>query len=220
MKNEIQMNGFKICLLNEFLVQDERKRIVLSNTPHFKGIVYPLKESSQFIFDDKDKTIRFGGMDESHLFLTELTKRPFEIFKKYGEEAFYESLVPKVIKKWSEKTCVSYARQGDWFFIPLRIENKWDLVKLALNIIMNHPRGRRNLKKSEFGIYEYAKTLLNSRHKIEIMPNLEKYQIIKFPWRMFVAFGALSAPNHKAVILEEPHLLAQANYLVNPEEAD
>lgn len=220
MKNEIQMNGFKVCLLNEFLVQDERKRIVLRNTRNYKGIVYPLKDNSQFIFDDKDETIRFGGMDEQHLFLTELQKKPFDIFKRKGEAAFYDSLVPKVIKKWSEKIGVSYGRQGDWFFIPLRIEKKWDLVKLALNIKMHHPWARSRLRKSEYGIYEYAKTLLNSRHKLEIMSNSEKYQIIEFPWRMFVALGALSAPNHKTVVLEEPNLLAQSNYLINPQEAD
>lgn len=220
MENEIQMNGFTICLLDEFRAQDERKRIVLRNTRNYNGTMYPLKDNSQFIYDDKERTIIFGGMDESHLFLTELTKRPFEIFKKKGEDAFYESLVPKVIKKWSEKISVSYGRQGDWFFVPLKLKNKRDLLKLVLNIVLYHPRERSLLKKSKYGIYEYAKTLLNSRHKLEIMPNSEKCQIMEFPWRMFSALGTLSSPSHKAVVLEEPNLLVQANYLINPQEAD
>lgn len=225
MENIIKMNGFEIHLLNGFGIDNEKKYIILNHTRNlFRGEIHPFKNNLQFIYSNyngnyngRDKRIMFGGIDEFSLFITELQNKPFSIFKKQGEEAFYESLVPKIIKNWSKKTGCQYGRQGDWFFTPLKLKNKYHFLKLALCIILRHPKAKSQLEKSTFGIYEYSKSLLNTRHKLEIMPNSEKYQIIEFPSAMLIAKGTLSAPNHSSIILDEPHLLAQSNYLVQPD---
>lgn len=225
MENIIKMNGFEIHLLNGFGIDNEKKCIILNHTRNFfRGEIHPFKNNLQFIYSNynsnyngRDKRIMFGGMDESSFFITELQNKPFSIFKKQGEEAFYNSLVPKIIKNWSKKTGAPYGRQGDFFYTPLKLKNKYDFLKLALCIILHHPKAKSQLKKSIFGTYEYSKLLLNTRHKLEIFPNSEKYEIIEFPSAMFIAKGILSAPNHKPIILEEPHLIAQSNYLVQPD---
>lgn len=225
MENIIKMNGFEIHLLNGFGVDNEKNCIILNHTRNlFRGKIHHFKNNSQFIYSDynsnhsgRDKRIMFGGTDESFLFLTEMQYKPLQILKEKGEEAFYESLVPKIIKNWSKKTGCPYGRQGDWFFTPLKLKNKGDFLELALCIILHHPKAKSQLKKSIFGIYEYSKLLLNTRHRLEIMLNSEKYEVIEFPSAMLIAKGTLSAPNHKLIILEEPHLLAQSNYLVQPD---
>lgn len=213
-----KMNGFEIRFLSGFHINDEDKQIILKYREDFPIIeIHPLKDDTQFIYYvyyGCEKRVMFGGIDESSIFLTELEHKALKILKERGESAFYESLVPSVIKKWSEKTGVGFERQGEWFFTPLKLESRHDFLRLSLHILRYHPKKARNgLKKSDFSVFKYDKSLLNTNHRLKVLPDEEKYQIIEFPWEMFIILGTLVAPNHTKIILKEPYLLSRSNYL-------
>ncbi len=68
------------------------------------------------------KTYWLAGMDDDSYFVSRLCKRV-----KTVKEAF-ESLKPKKVK-YIENTGINVKRQGEWFFIPLKMEKKeWNLI--------------------------------------------------------------------------------------------
>lgn len=209
----IEMNGFKVYGFfgEKPFVDLENGNIFLNHTTdYFWAKFYPLKDKTQFIFHnwgEAGSKIIFGGQDESNLFLIELEHEAFKIFTEHGEESFYDSLVPNIIKKWS-----SYGRQGVWFFTPLGLSGRYDFLRLAFHIIKNHPKKRR-FSKAFIDHYKTPFQLLDSNHFLSPLPEEEKFRIIFFPYEMFIAYGTLASYGHKEVFLEKPHLLARLNYL-------
>lgn len=218
MEDIIKMNGFEVHTFygGEPFIDLENGNIFLNHKDdRFFAEFYPLKDRTQFIFHNYGKAgskIIFGGLDESNLFLIELEHKAFKIFTEHGEESFYDSLAPNIIKKWSKKTGAPYGRQGIWFFTPLRLSGWYDFLRLMFHIIKNHPKKRR-FSKAFIDHYKTSFQLLESNHFLSPLPEEEKFRIIFFPYEMFIAYGTLAAYGYKEVFLEKPHLLARLNYL-------
>lgn len=99
----------------------------------------PLSSGKQFFIENlipgSHYEYYFGGTDndsEKTVFLAQIQKSSLEIFKQHGEDAFYDSLVPEVIRFFSRRMRDSggigiIKRQGCIFFTQFPCA--WEIVK-------------------------------------------------------------------------------------------
>jgi hypothetical protein len=152
-----------------------------------------------FLFRNRfNDTYWFGGKDENHPFITQITPAAFLVYSLEGTEVFYKYLVPEFIRDLEETLGVKHERQGDIIMLGLGVTWKklFALEHLGLLKFSIEPR--------KDGIYPVFRTRHSLRGKC--------FSFREIPGRIFDAMlveGTLSAPNHKSVKLKGVHVLTQ-----------
>jgi hypothetical protein len=104
------------------------------------------------------------GLDDSP-FMTQISNNRFRVLAEQGEEAFYESLKPRVIRLMEEDGCGASRRQGDIWAI--KVAPDWSEAKKVVGFREVLSSRQRNAWNANFQIF-------NSRHHLkgEIMSGL------------------------------------------------
>ncbi len=125
---------------------------------------HPLKGGSQYLVRTPPLNLNrnvvshyFFGIDDTP-FLTTISKRRFDIFKVNGEQAFYESLVPKSIKLMAESNPDQMKRQGDIWAI--KVADTWSQVAQAVGGYQVAPKSAAKKWRA------YQERLFDSRHEL------------------------------------------------------
>jgi hypothetical protein len=178
--------------------------------------LYPLKGGQNYIVSTEhyaNKATYFFGLDEG-LFFTRLSQRSIQPFLQSGEEAFYESLKPWIIREFSQRTTDPPKRQGDIWAI--RIADNWDTISQE---VLGYPTSPCKEKSGRFNLF-------NTRHVLDGFMAAAWITTSQKPARRFkkgkavmkmkgayVVFGigTVAAPNHAPMILGDGiYALAQS----------
>jgi hypothetical protein len=153
----------------------------------------------------------FGGVDDGHLFLSQMEPEIVDILLSSGEKGFFEALKPEPIKLAEELYRVSAVRQGDIFAVPFWIPpgELGQLFSKRRELPSTGEHQVFNTHHKVLGIYtDYLEfevpMTLSTRH-------LYNDSFRKRPTAL--AHGIIQAPDHAPVQLKELHLLAQTAYL-------
>lgn len=170
--------------------------------------IYPLQNGEQFLLVPKDGWgwqigPYFGGTDERP-FVTEVARHYAETFLRDGEDAFYEALVPPVIKILQERIGGQLRRQGDIFALPLPLS--W--TEMCAEYRRHKASGKRRMVTGSG-----ATRVLGTRHQLSgCWAKREPVfrhggQLVNVYTR--VVQGTLSAPDHADLVLHGPHAIAR-----------
>ncbi len=189
--------------------------------PHPNGDFFSLREGTNFLFEDNEKGVWFGGTDEN-AFLVALEHEAIQIFKEGGEEGFYNALKPDSIAFWEKKTGLKAKRQGDIWAI--RLPYSWKDITNVLAMVLRL-EGDCSLDPAEVFGYEIFET----RHRltgkvIDIFHvfddiGIDVLNFFKYDWPV-LAQGVIEAEDHFPLKLNRIHLLAQTALLFEPDTAD
>ncbi len=180
---------------------------------------FRLQKARQFLFrlpagNTQSSWRNFFGGTDHRPFLVELDYKAFEIFKRKGSKAFYETLKPEIITRLEERFKVSSKRQGDIWAVP--IPYGWDDIKFFLLLF----GGKKEAKILSLKLEH----IFDTRHRFtgscidgiwcqdlfpdEIEPN------------PILVEGKLEAADHLPLKLDGMHVLAQTEHLINPSDSD
>ncbi|MFZ2881784.1 MAG: hypothetical protein WA019_01800, partial [Candidatus Moraniibacteriota bacterium] len=147
----------------------------------------------------------FGGTDEKP-FLVRINSMGSYI--NGGISSFYQSLIPESLNDLANQFGAKLKRQGDIFALPL----PWSLREIDSHYLFQTGR-----KISEGGIKEGKEIqLFGTRHRIR---GIEIQMNICGSGRR-IGQGVIEAPDHKALVLKEWHIIMQADNLYSPTTAD
>lgn len=169
---------------------------------------FPLLSGKQFILwvsGHNESGCFFGGTDEQP-FLVRLKQEYLAYFARNGEKGFLESLKPRLIYRAEHIFKMSAIRQGDIFAVPLPYSWKEldKMQELCFDIGIN-PKSVKNV------------SLFGTRHTITGAICTGTLMGMN---ELSLGEGILSAPDHAPRELKGPHLLAQADGLYSPRNAD
>jgi hypothetical protein len=163
---------------------------------------------SQFLFlstevdnYDRQQSCWFGGTDELP-FLVQL--QPNKWKQAWSKDQFYTELKPPIMKMLEGLYGPRTKRQGDIFAyeLPKELQN-FEVLRVLVLLGDN-----RITNFSDYSNHSVFRT----RHMIQGQ--------ITIHWKHPVAKGIIKAPDHKDLILDNWHILAQTEGLYNPEKAD
>jgi|GEM_PF-1186552 len=186
---------------NDPIAYREDNQIIID--PKVNGRFFSILGGRQFLYtgddENRDRHMFFGGMDESP-FLVEVDYKLVEELA-LGEDAFFNSLKPSVVKRWEKGLGSEAKRQGDFFAVASDKKVNWD------SFFMSHLDGG---KITMSFVKDFA--LRDTRHNFTgILGEIND---------LLVGEGRIDAPDHEPLLLEQPHLIEQAEGLLNPVEAD
>ena len=201
-KNKI----FKTHARGQPVIQGSDIYLPLERRSHFVA----LQGGKQFLFHYRNPdgytefTTYFGGTDESSAFLTELPEDVnfFAIYEMDGEEAFYESLKPGLVRNYEKRFRTTALRQGDLFAVPI---GNWADVKKAWHLVI----------PVDLTLKPVSSTILDTRHTLHgsatddfsiIYHAISNYSILSSIDCMF-GQGTLEAPDHEPLRLEGIHFI-------------
>jgi len=142
----------------------------------------------------------FGGTDEQP-FLTGLLEPAWRALEEGGEKAFYESLKPTLIQKLEAATGVPSSRQGD--ILAHRLDRDWqDITRFATQGTPMTARDRALFGTNHLFTGEVA--------RIQLFPDGSEGTT------QLVVVGTITAPDHRPLILNTPHVITRAQYVTNP----
>lgn len=173
--------------------------IVLSDNPGLD--FYPLKDGEQFLADEYDHGVWFGGTDERP-FLVRIESSLLSDYKHGGEEAFFESLKPERIRQVEQDEGIATKRQGDIFAVTLTVT--WSALLQVMRVTDRF--APRPLSVKQESLFR-TRHLLTGLQLVHILSNGNHRDPIVF------ADGIIRAPDHKPLELNGVHLLAQARGL-------
>jgi hypothetical protein len=174
--------------------------------------LHALKSGEQYLgrFRGESKYLFFGTDEGS--FVTELNHAAFRSFQEGGENAFFSSLMPDIVKDYVALGKIAYQRQGE--FWTCEIASSWNEVLSPLTLItrtspLGNPQNARNLQ------------LLGSRHLLtgKIMYFQRIRQVMQRSGKAtkhtvkadnFVLIsGIVEAPDHTPLVLPGVNVLAE-----------
>jgi len=192
--------------------------IVFPKDPNLEFI--PLVEGRQFFVvvppgrtrkNSHEPAYWFGGTEYGP-FLVEMHERPYQVLRREGEKGFYEELKPEIIAGLEEVFGVFAERQGDIFAFPFadsiaELNSIYNLFDLEARVRFSFV--------SEFPVF-------NTRHKLTGFYALWRRTATVGGHDEEFAFaqGVIEAPDHPPLKLSKIHLLAQADGLARPTDAD
>jgi len=183
-------------------------------------LVQLLPDFSQFLLigkriagnDDTSCRCFFGGTDERP-FLVEIYsdsvchchKGDKTWLNLWRSGEFYDELKPPLIKKLESKYGNKTKRQGDIFAFPLPVAS-WEEALVFFGDI-----GGRT------AVPDYPHSIFGTRHSFT---GGLIYTLDEDEGDIAVGTGAIKAPDHKDLVLNEVYILAQTYNLAHPEMAD
>lgn len=174
---------------------------------------FPLKGGEQFLYTFRDipvsrvPTIYFGGTDENP-FLVRLHGGPLEAYEKGGEDAFFDFLKPREIRRLEQRLHVIAKRQGDIFAMPLPFD--WPDVDLITAVVRGYP-----------SIQGPAEDDVSIRHLFDTRHTMDGLASTLDPSRTrILGQGIITAPDHAPLVLDGIHLIVQAVGLYDSRSAD
>lgn len=179
----------------------------------------PIPETGTFVY--------FGGTDEGPAhsqFLVRLEPRIFGVFRQKGETAFYQSLKPWLIEKLEERYgSERTSRQGDiWAYaLPLTWEDilRRELKRGYRDFAVERSPVRSRRTRRLVGVFDTRHILRGWGVEEVASATLLGTSTAWSSWET-VAEGRIEAPDHKSLLLNGPHALAQTAYLWGSEGAD
>lgn len=148
----------------------------------------------------------FCGMDESP-FLTQLKMDCFSAFVKDGEPGFYDSLKPPVIKRCEEHFNIKTKRQGDIYACELPGMTWDDVRNFGRMSSGQEPVMHEDPPDGSARVFRTNHAFIGPWTCINM-----------FGWReVHIVSGKMSAPDHKELVLETPHILAQSVGVIEPQ---
>jgi hypothetical protein len=220
--------------------------------PIIEGMEFhPLKNGEQFLvcypgkksrWSPEDRTF-FGGMDESP-FITSLKDTPLTAFQNNGEDAFYESLIPDVVKLMKKVLPdTEVRRQGDVWSVALPFS--WEnLPGISQGPKLVNVSGRRRTrlkqrKQNLPALSDYQARMESLRSEPRFIPKVLDTRNHSIKGRYVVADhftimgksmanfkaalgeGILRAPDHAELeLLGRAHLLARTPHITPTNQYD
>ena len=221
MTEDIPVSVGSVPLECESTVTTPRRTPTSLHLPRRAGMNFHLvKEETQFIVRYPvllsepviSQRTFFGWMDESP-FLTPIDLEPYNALVDHGEQAFFESLVPKAIKKLVATFAGNPRRQGDiWSFkLP------WTWNELPLHFRAKNRKQRLKFRSHFQRILQLNQVSYVSGTNHTLMGRLYAGARIivdnKTLVRTGIGEGVLRAPDHADQILDGPHALARTPHL-------
>ena len=189
-------------------IRREESTIIFHNDPHSEFIV--LRNGEQFLFKESrgdELHWYFGGTDGTRcIFLVKIdcqesNPNPINAYHNEGEQGFFNSLKPEIIRKLEKNIGHLTKRQGDQFAFPL---------PYPLESIRNTKflwTGIPHDEKSWWVATKYD-LLYKTRRKLE--GNVHVVKTTLLGESVTIAEGTFTSPNHDPMILERPHIIARA----------
>lgn len=192
--------------------------------PLLEGISFiPLQDGQQFLYVYGPKAVNyarvsgcwFGGTDENP-FLVRLNdgdylRQSIRAIEKEGESVFYEALRPEDLGGLEKFTQTTAKRQGDIFALP--ISPSWSSLQKEMERCSAMFGAQIVVVKSEKKV---ECPVFGTRHILKgTCAEVRADSIV----RTF-ATGALEAPDHSPLGLDNVHALFQSAGLYRPEQAD
>lgn len=201
----------------DFLPYRRGRTIHLNSDPQAE--FFALKAGEEFLYGyGGGSEVYFGGTDEA-VFLTRLNEEPMLAFYGGEEEAFFEALVPPVIRRVSKVLRTPWVRQGDFYAIKWSLTT-WEAIELNHAVYSAQERKREKVKSmAVFGTrHRFTGQWLQAEGALgQEYGDYDGLVKVAVPLNAVFAEGVLRAPSHKPLcLLGGPHLLAQMECRVDP----
>lgn len=176
--------------------------------------LFLIKKGEQFIFCHGE-SVYFGGTDEQPFFV-QVKRDLLCALLRDGEQGFYDALKPEQVKRTEQTFKVQAKRQGDIFAVP--VPYSWEQISRGF-VMLTGEDGEiyetEGKYKSPFRVFGTRHVLKGKCTSLNQMNNGSYYGD-----NPLYAEGVIEAPDHSPLKLKGVHLLAQAEGLVRPSEAD
>ncbi|TAK89264.1 hypothetical protein EPO04_04195 [Patescibacteria group bacterium] len=205
---------------NEYAEGAQRIKSSIILRPGKGAEFHPLLGGEQFLFFEGRRpnyqtgALYFGGTDEQP-FLVSVRGQLKDVLERDGEQALFEALKPDFIK-WSEEEFghEHTRRQGDIFAYPVLSEDGEPVCMFDAfqeTFFESHPYyGMQSMGESRRGWH----SLFGTRHLLDgdIVEVVESPRHDPRNTRVvrLLATGTIHAPDHAPLVLDTPHMLAQA----------
>lgn len=184
--------------------------------PFHRGIeFYEFEDKRSYLFVTKKThptgpfSLWFCGGEDESAFLTELKLSCFSTFVANGETAFYESLKPEWLRSCEKHYGVRTKRQGNTFACEMPGVEWSTLKEMHLLSTGEELKVTNNAPEDMVSICATDRRFTGYTAKITLFGHAN----------VCVGSGIIEAtPDHKALILEKPHVVCQSAGLVSPSD--
>lgn len=192
--------------------------------------VYSIADGRQCLVQNSSGRVFFIGKDTdeaAHPFATELSPITLSVFENQGEEAFFDALVPEVVKDCKITFCEeNHQRQGE--VIAVKIADSWSEAREMLGFTGHLEKCFHVSKKS-------GCTIPGTQHKLTGERCVMRGKILKRPKNegkgpkksinvtgkgCYLVSGILEARDHSPLNLPGIHLVATTANRVDPRRGD
>lgn len=215
--------------------RDEKKEKVILVPQKDLSNLHIINKGEHMIasYETKPRHIFFIGIDENP-FVTEITKKAYEKFLRYGEIAFYSYLAPEIIQDMKRKFRQKALRQGDMWAvkIPLANPEEWliseyfckDLKRSGKDVCSRSIYGTNHAISGSFSMFSKAdfrgvNFTAGSLKELEIekikFTNKQIRKLNRFAThtQFYLAKGILTAPDHKPLVMDGKYVVLRSRGL-------
>lgn len=175
----------------------------LARLPHDRFLFYSIRPNLQPRF-----SLWFGGTDEGHPFLTQLSTDLWDAYRHGGASAFFRRIIPDVIRRVARDRKQPILRQGDIY--ATRIFDSWqefgEFARVFDNLYGTGVERQGKVRNEE---------IFATRHC------LTGFIAGNDPWSplgaddFIFAEGVLAAPDHRPIRLQGVHVVQQMDCLID-----